>query len=82
VTPQKKQLAEAIYRTEGLSIEEENLFKIATECCICKRELQADINKIRLEMTISPGNFMHGTARRGCDLWQFQMKLRFHHCDL
>lgn len=32
----EEMLAEAMYRTEGLSIEEENIFKKATECCLCK----------------------------------------------
>ncbi|CAG8851008.1 1744_t:CDS:1, partial [Racocetra persica] len=41
----EEKLAEAMYHTEGLSIEEENIFKTASEYYICKMKLQADINK-------------------------------------
>ncbi|CAB4432469.1 unnamed protein product [Rhizophagus irregularis] len=43
----EEKLAEAMYCTEGLSIEEENIFKKATECCLCKMKLRADINDNR-----------------------------------
>ncbi|GBB98460.1 hypothetical protein RclHR1_32310001 [Rhizophagus clarus] len=43
----EENLSEAIYRTEGLSIGEENTFKKATKCCLCKMSLRADINDNR-----------------------------------
>ncbi|GET02223.1 hypothetical protein GLOIN_2v1765053 [Rhizophagus clarus] len=43
----EENLSEAVYRTEGLSIEEENTFKKATKCCLCKMSLRTDINDNR-----------------------------------
>ncbi|CAG8826653.1 12859_t:CDS:2, partial [Dentiscutata erythropus] len=64
----KEKLAEAMYHTEGLSIEEENIFKTASECCICKMKLQADINKNKVRDHDHFTGKYRGPAHRGCNL--------------
>ncbi|CAG8573115.1 17407_t:CDS:2 [Dentiscutata heterogama] len=64
----EEKLAEAIYHTEGLSIEEENIFKTASECCICKMKLQADINKNKIRDHDHFTEKYRSPAHRGCNL--------------
>ncbi|CAG8651750.1 11744_t:CDS:2, partial [Racocetra persica] len=64
----EEKLAEAMYHTEGLSIEEKNIFKTASECCICKIKLQADINKNKVRDHDHFTGKYRGPAHRGCNL--------------
>jgi hypothetical protein len=64
----EENLSEAVYRTEGLSIEEENTFKKATKCCLCKMSLRADINDNRVRDHDHFTRKYRGPAHRRCNL--------------
>ncbi|GBB98224.1 hypothetical protein RclHR1_31740002 [Rhizophagus clarus] len=64
----EENLSEAVYRTEGLSIEEENTFKKATKCCLCKISLRADINDNRVRDHDHFTRKYRGLAHHRCNL--------------
>jgi hypothetical protein len=64
----EENLSEAVYRTEGLSIEEDNIFKKATKCCICKMSLRADMNDNRVRDHDHFTGKYRGPAHRRCNL--------------
>jgi hypothetical protein len=64
----EENLMEAMYRTEGLSIEEDDIFKKATECCLCKMKLRSDINDNRVRDHDHFTGKYRGPAHRGCNL--------------
>ncbi|GBB97654.1 hypothetical protein RclHR1_30280002 [Rhizophagus clarus] len=64
----EENLSEAVYCTEGLSIEEEDTFKKATKCCLCKMSLRADINDNRVRDHDHFTGKYRGPAHRRCNL--------------
>ncbi|GBC09372.1 hypothetical protein RclHR1_08800005 [Rhizophagus clarus] len=69
----EEKLVEAMYHTQGLSIEEENIFKNVIKCYICKMSLRADINDNKVRDHDHFTGKYHGPAHRGCNL-QLQIK--------
>ncbi|CAG8478362.1 12106_t:CDS:10, partial [Racocetra fulgida] len=69
----EENLMEALYHTKGLTIEEENIFKKATECCLCKMKLRADINDNRVRDHDHFTGKYRGPAHHGCN---FQLRIK------